>query len=171
MKDLAIRDFLTGIYNRRFFMTSLEKEFYRSRRYETPMSLIILDLDDFKEINDRHGHQHGDQVLVTVAGVIRRESRDSDIPARFGGEEFVVLAPETEIDQGMELAKRLREKVAESGITASFGLTAFPNGRSRFPDDLIRQADEALYEAKRKGKNQVVSAAGELTEADNVTGE
>ncbi len=86
MKDLAIRDCLTGMYNRRLFMASLEKEFYHSRRYRTLMSLILIDLDDFKEINDRHGHQHGDEVLRTVAGVIRKESRKPDVPARFGGE-------------------------------------------------------------------------------------
>jgi diguanylate cyclase (GGDEF)-like protein len=99
------------MYNRRLFMACLEKEFDRFWRYETPVSLTIIDLDDFKEINDRHRHQHGDQVLRTVAAVIRKESRKPDVPARFGGEVFVVLAPGSNLIQAMELVNKLREKI------------------------------------------------------------
>jgi len=162
MKDLAIRDHLTGMYNRRLFMSTLENEFYRSRRYQTPMSLILADLDDFKVINDRHGHQHGDQVLKTVADVIRKGSREADIPARFGGEEFVIIAPETELEQARKLAERLRKDIAQFGFTASFGVAFYPNDQSRFPDDLIRMADEALYSAKHRGKNRVVCCGEEI---------
>ena len=170
LRYLAMHDSLTKLPNRALLMDRLESAVRRHRRSQKTFALLFIDLDDFKEINDRHGHQHGDQVLMTVASVIRRESRDSDIPARFGGEEFIVLAPETEMDQGIKLARRLLKKIAETGITASLGLTGYPNLKSRFPDDLIRLADEALYEAKRRGKNQIVSTADEFTEAENATG-
>lgn len=170
MKDLAIRDFLTGMYNRRLFMSALENEFYRSRRYQTSMSLILVDLDDFKEINDKHGHQHGDQVLKTVADVIRKGSREADIPARFGGEEFAIITPETEVSQSRRLAERLRKDIAEFGFTASFGIASYPNKLSRFPDDLIHMADKALYAAKHRGKNQVICAGDGKTEIENAEG-
>ncbi|MDT8394851.1 MAG: GGDEF domain-containing protein [bacterium] len=169
MKDLAIRDCLTGMFNRRLFMTTLEKEYYRSKRYGTALSLIMVDLDDFKRVNDEHGHQYGDQVLKTVAEVIKRRIRDMDIAARFGGEEFIVLAPGTEILPACRLAERLREGIAETGTTASLGVACFPNNSSRFPDDLIRLADMALYRAKKSGKNQVVSWDKEMMENNNVT--
>jgi diguanylate cyclase (GGDEF)-like protein len=170
LKDLSIRDYLTGMYNRRLFMSALENEFYRSRRYQTPMSLILADLDDFKDINDRHGHQHGDQVLKTVADVIRKGSRDADIPARFGGEEFVIITPETDVSKARRLAERLRKDIAQFGFTASFGIASYPNKQSRFPDDLIRMADEALYIAKHQGKNKVVCVGDEVTEKKNAKG-
>ncbi len=169
VKDLAIRDCLTGMYNRRLFMATLEKEFYRSRRYKKPMTLIMADLDDFKEVNDRHGHQYGDKVLQAVANIIRRQSRDADVAARYGGEEFVVLIPGTEAAQADRLAERLRSAIAESGITASFGVVHYPNGRCRFPDDLVRLADDALYAAKRAGKNRVVHWDETLTEKKHGT--
>jgi diguanylate cyclase (GGDEF)-like protein len=169
MKDLAIRDYLTGMYNRRLFMTVLEKEYYRSKRYGTPLSLIMIDLDDFKHLNDEYGHQYGDQVLKTVAEVIKRRTRDADIAARFGGEEFIVLAPGAEIEKAYNLAERLREGIAETGTTASFGVAYYPNESTRFPDDLIRLADQALYKAKTEGKDRVVCWDNEIMEKNYAT--
>ncbi|UCG39141.1 MAG: GGDEF domain-containing protein [bacterium] len=156
VKDLSVRDFLTGLYNRRLLIAALEKEFYRSRRHDIAMTLIMVDLDDFKDVNDRYGHQHGDQVLRTVAQIIQRGVRSSDIAARFGGEEFVVLAPDTDADNALRLSERLRKAIAESGITASLGVARYPNNTSRFPEDLIQIADQAMYQAKTLGKNRVV---------------
>lgn len=156
MKDLAIRDCLTGMFNRRFFLASLETEFYRSRRHGTSLSLLMLDLDDFKLLNDRHGHQYGDQVLKGVAEVIRKLSRTSDVAARFGGEEFTVLLPGAGEKEACLVAERLREAIASAGPTPSVGVGLYPKGKAQFPDDLVRQADQAMYEAKRRGKNQVV---------------
>lgn len=169
MKDLAIRDYLTGMYNRRLFMTALDKEYYRSKRYGTPLSMIMIDLDDFKHLNDEYGHQHGDQVLKTVAEVIKRRTRDADIAARFGGEEFIVLAPGAEIEKASSLAERLREGIAETGTTASFGVAYYPNDSIQFPDDLIRLADQALYKAKTEGKNRVACWDNEMMEKNNGT--
>ena len=169
MKDLAIRDYLTGMYNRRLFMTTLEKEFYRSKRYKTPVTIIMIDIDDFKEINDRHGHQHGDRILQTVGDIIRRQTRDADIAARYGGEEFIVLTNGADTGHAERLAERLRSSIAESGVTVSCGVAHYPNEKSRFPDDLVRLSDEALYAAKRRGKNQVVSWDMTMTEAKDGT--
>jgi diguanylate cyclase (GGDEF)-like protein len=156
MKDLAIRDCLTGMFNRRFFLATLEKEFYRSRRYGTHLALLMIDIDDFKKINDEHGHQYGDTVLKAVSEIIRRKSRTSDIAARFGGEEFVVLAPGANEKQAMALAERLRLALEETGTTASLGVAHYPNPEAKFPDDLVHQSDMAMYEAKNTGKNTVV---------------
>lgn len=169
MKDLAIRDCLTGMFNRRFFMAALEKEFYRSRRYGTDLSLIMLDLDDFKKVNDKHGHQFGDTVLKAVADLIRRRSRTSDIAARFGGEEFVVLAAGASEKQAMGLAERLRKALEDTGRTASLGIAHYPNRRAKFPDDLVRQSDTAMYAAKLAGKNRSMMWTPSLEEKRNGT--
>lgn len=169
MKDLAIRDYLTGMFNRRLFMTTLEKEFYRAKRYGNPMALIMIDIDDFKEINDKHGHQYGDRVLQAIGDIIRQQTREADIAARYGGEEFIVLTHADSADHSHQLAERLRASIAESGTTVSCGVAHYPNEISRFPDDLIRLSDEALYAAKGKGKNQVVIWSKNITEKKNVT--
>lgn len=169
MKDLAIRDYLTGMFNRRLFMTTLEKEFYRSKRYKTPMSIIMIDIDDFKEVNDKHGHQYGDRILQTVGEIIRRQTRDADIAARYGGEEFIVLTHGSDADHTSRLAERLRGAISESGVTVSCGVAHYPNEKSRFPDDLIRLSDQALYQAKKKGKNQIICWSENMTESGNGT--
>ena len=155
MKDLAIRDYLTGLYNRRFFMAVMEKEFYRSKRYDVPLSLILLDIDDFKKFNDLHGHQYGDQILMTLSEILKRLSRTSDIISRFGGEEFTIIVPNVESKQAAHFAERLRAALQEAGITVSVGVISFPEANLRFPDDLIRRADAAMYYAKEHGKNRV----------------
>ena len=169
MKDLAIRDYLTGMYNRRLFMATIEKEFYRSKRYNTQMSIIMIDIDDFKEINDKHGHQHGDRILQAVGDIIRRQTREADIAARYGGEEFIVLTNGADTDHADRLAERLRSSIEGSGVTVSCGVAHYPNQKSRFPDDLIRLSDEALYAAKKQGKNQVVIWDESMGEKKNGT--
>ena len=161
----AVTDELTGLANVRAFWTILERELERSRRFGSPLGLVMLDIDDFKQVNDRHGHQQGDEVLAQVAEVLRRLSRDIDAPARYGGEELAVILPETDLDGAALLAERMREAVeslqvpgARGGgslqVTASFGVAAAPDGA--LPGGgLVAAADAALYRAKRAGKNRV----------------
>ncbi|HJW02272.1 MAG TPA: GGDEF domain-containing protein [Azospira sp.] len=160
-------DFLTGIPNRRHFMELAERELKRSRRYGTPTSLALVDLDLFKNINDTHGHQVGDRVLQAFASVCRQTLRDSDLFGRIGGEEFAILLPSTGIDEAGEVVERVRKAVAAAplpggtstalAITASFGMVE----QSSAGDDLqnlLRQADTALYRAKENGRNQICIA-------------
>lgn len=149
--------------------TTLQKEFYRSRRYNTPMAIIMIDIDDFMETNDKHGHQYSDRVLQTVAEIIRCQTRDADVSVRYGREEFIVLTHGSETQHTSRLAERLRAAISESGVTVSCGVAHYPNVNSRFPDDLIRLSGQALCEAKRKGKNQIVCRSEEMAGSNNVT--
>ncbi len=162
---LATTDALTGLYNRRFFRERLEEEFLRARRYDLPLSCMIFDIDDFKLVNDTHGHIQGDTVLCEIAQRTARVIRKSDLCARYGGEEFVVLMPQTGRKGARAQAERLRVELGEkpySGMpegentTVSIGVTVLDHAAMADCDSLIRVADEALYEAKGKGKNQVV---------------
>ncbi len=159
----AVTDSLTGLANRRWFQNELEAELRRSARYGRPVAIVLLDLDDFKTINDRYGHGAGDEALRTLADVLRQGTRDIDLPARIGGEEFAVLAPESDEDGGAELAERLRQsiedvRIAAGGgvvsLTASFGVCATPPDASA--EVLLHSADRALYQAKQQGKNRIV---------------
>jgi diguanylate cyclase (GGDEF)-like protein len=160
----AVTDGLTELANRRQFEEALEGEIGRIDRFGGAVSLIIADIDDFKQVNDRYGHQAGDAVLRAVADVIQAHVRAIDLPARYGGEEFTVLLPQTELDGAEHVAERLRREVAArpiempSGallaVTASFGVASYPNARTQ--SALFAAADEALYRAKRDGKNSVV---------------
>ena len=165
----AVTDELTGLANVRALASILSRELERSRRFDSPLSLVMLDIDDFKAVNDTHGHMQGDEVLAQVAGVLRAHSRDIDAPARYGGEEMVVVVPGTDSDGAARLAERMRKaiegtKVAGVGggsslsVTASFGVASVP-GSASDRDTLIAAADAALYQAKRAGKNRVVQAA------------
>jgi len=158
---LAITDGLTGIFNIRYFYESLNNEVARTRRYNTPFSIAIYDIDNFKQINDTYGHQAGDEVLKAVAGIMRQVSRKSDIVARYGGEEFVVILPNTTKQEALSQALRLKESVEGAGyldgairLTISGGIATFPEDAS---DDkgLLYAADMALYEAKARGKRQI----------------
>jgi diguanylate cyclase (GGDEF)-like protein len=161
----AVTDELTGLANVRAFWAILDRELERSRRFGSSLGLVMIDIDDFKQVNDRHGHQQGDEVLAHVAAVLRRLSRDIDAPARYGGEELAVILPETELDGAALLAERMREAVesmqmpgARDGgvlhVTASFGVAAVhENGIDG--EALVAAADAALYRAKRAGKNRV----------------
>lgn len=161
----AVTDDLTGISNHRHFSEWIEREASRLERFEGPLSLLLLDIDNFKSVNDTYGHLQGDRVLVEVANVLRDESRGIDEAARFGGEEFVLALPGTPREGAIEVAERLRRKVAgievdgESNgdkitVTVSLGVATAPTDGSA-GRDLIAAADRALYEAKRRGKNRV----------------
>jgi diguanylate cyclase (GGDEF)-like protein len=162
----ASTDGLTELANRREFEESLANEISRAERFGGNLALILADLDNFKQVNDRFGHQAGDDVLKAFADILRETVRDIDVAARYGGEEFAVLLPQTDIAGAEKLAERLREAVelrplAEAQdrpvvVTSSFGVAAFPDADS--PAALFGAADEALYRAKRAGKNCVVSA-------------
>lgn len=156
-------DGLTGLYTRAFFDETLEREIARSKRYESELSIIFFDLDDFKKINDRHGHQAGDKILKTVAEVIMSEIRTEDFPARYGGEEIVVILPQTGKLRAFVMGERIRERVASLRVkhenktieaTVSGGLASFPIDATDVMN-LIRYADKALYNAKGAGKNTI----------------
>jgi diguanylate cyclase (GGDEF)-like protein len=165
MKALAETDELTGLYSRRFFLESLKSQVAEAKRYEEPLTLLLMDLDHFKRLNDEHGLQAGDQVLRRLSAILREETRRSDVPARYGGEELVVLLPQTDRESGRKLAERIRHRLASESIEtsanplwadASVGVASLgpqtPHG-----DALIREADEALYEAKRRGRGRVMA--------------
>ena len=165
----AVTDELTGLANTRAFWSILAREAERSHRFASPLGLVMLDIDDFKQINDRHGHRQGDEVLAHVASVLRDLSRDIDAPARYGGEEMAVILPETDLQGAAQLAERTRAAVAGMQIpgagggaslrvTASFGVAAAPDSALE-PERLVAAADAALYRAKRAGKNRVEQAA------------
>lgn len=162
-QQLALTDTLTGIYNRRYFYELAQKEFARSKRYQDPLSVIMIDLDHFKNINDRFGHLAGDQVLVQFVQRIQSELRESDLFARFGGEEFIILLPETNLGDATQVAERLREVTsdypfllvtAQTFLTISLGVSCF-KFTSISLDQLIDESDKALYEAKQLGRNRV----------------
>lgn len=170
-RDAAIRlstlDSLTGLYNRTYFFTALEREIARGDRSGRAFCLVMLDLDDLKAVNDRFGHVSGDQVLRGVADIVRSGVRKIDVAARYGGDEFVALLPETDPTGGWVLAEKIRLTVAEQGLpgvdpgpTVSVGVVSYPaDGRSA--DALLVSADRAMYASKRSGKNRVARATAE----------
>jgi diguanylate cyclase (GGDEF)-like protein len=164
--EMNTKDGLTGIYNRRFFEPRLLEEFERHQRYERPMSLIMLDIDHFKNINDTHGHQAGDYILKSLTGFIAERIRNIDIFARYGGEEFCILLPETSIEAALLLAEEIRKQIGttvfqfkktEIRLTVSQGVAALVR-RVANAEALLKMADDALYEAKKLGRDKVVSA-------------
>jgi diguanylate cyclase (GGDEF)-like protein len=166
MRTLAERDTLTGLNNRRAFDQHFASESARFERYERPFSVVIFDLDHFKAVNDRYGHQGGDFILQHVAKVITTTLRDVDFVARLGGEEFVAVLPETRIDKAVEIAERVRTKVEETAaswrgelitVRLSAGISSVPDVVKR-PDLLLASADQALYQSKNAGRNQVTAA-------------
>lgn len=166
LERLAITDALTGLYNRRFFQSRLVTEVERSRRYGRVLSLVMLDLDNFKEINDRRGHQFGDHVLAEVGKILATNVRASDFVCRYGGEEFAVLLPETGPDQAAQAAEKLRTRLKEHfrggddlpALTVSLGVASFPSAGVNGAEELVRCADAALYEAKERGRDRVQGA-------------
>lgn len=159
LRALSITDALTGVYNRRYFQERLDLEIARAERREGPLALVMLDVDHFKQINDCHGHEAGDRVLKTLCVRVGERLRRIDVLCRLGGEEFVVLCPDTNVDQAFQVAQALwqalaRESVAGVGpVTASFGCAAWREGESA--DDLLRRVDAAVYAAKQAGRNQI----------------
>lgn len=166
LKKISITDPLTGLLNRRYFQERISEEIERSRRHGLPLSLILLDLDDFKAINDSYGHMAGDEVLQTVARSIRNSVRTIDVAARYGGEEFTVILPQTAKSDATSLAERICVEAGQLefpymiqgrpiSLTVSLGVATYPEDAENL-EDLIRNADAALYEAKAQGKNRVV---------------
>jgi diguanylate cyclase (GGDEF)-like protein len=171
----AVTDELTGLSNLRHFHETLDSEIERSRRFGTEVGLMLLDIDDFKQVNDTYGHQQGDLVLIEVGRVLRSLSRDIDEPARYGGEEMAVILPQTDVAGAELLAERMRAAVAQIEIdrldgggrlkvTASFGVASLPSNAPD-KDSLVAEADAALYRAKRAGKNKVGRAEPAIAES------
>ena len=163
LSRLATQDQLTGVLNARAFADRLTQELERNRRYPRPLSLLYLDLDDFKVINDSHGHQTGDGVLRLVADAMRTSVRQSDIVGRLGGDEFAVLMPETDAPLADAAAKRLAASLrtvfkGTPSVTASIGVVSC-SATDANTDDLLRRADQAMYDAKKLGKDRVVQVA------------
>ncbi|WP_236783846.1 GGDEF domain-containing protein [Azospirillum humicireducens] len=163
LRDAALSDPLTGLANRRAFFGAIDREVAGALRQHTPMSLLMLDIDHFKEVNDARGHDAGDAVLVALSRVLLRGVRQSDLVARFGGEEFAILLPCTPVEGAFLLAERLRCAVRDSGIehdgtvlhvTVSIGVSSLTRNADR-PDSLIKAADIALYRAKSDGRDRV----------------
>ena len=157
--QLAHSDPLTGIMNRRFLYSEIAQALTRSQRQNTPLALILLDIDGFKRINDTFGHEVGDRVLIRAASRFQTAIRHTDHLGRWGGEEFIVLLPETRLEEAVQIANRLRDALSETPldgmlrVTASIGLTEFRSGDSL--NDLVSRADQAMYDAKRSGGDGV----------------
>lgn len=161
----SITDFKTGTYNDRYFHRRLREELSRSRRHRSPLACVMLDFDNFKEINDSFDHAFGDFVLLAFAKKLRSIIRDIDIPARFGGDEFVLLLPNTGLDKAVATAERIRRIVSEytfergghsTSVSISVGISAFDGVEDCSPEEFLRRADFSLLEAKRRGRNRVV---------------
>ena len=162
ISKIATKDRLTGLITRDMFDFALDKEFKQIERSAETVSLAMIDIDDFKAINDRHGHPVGDRILSSVGKTINHSVREMDTAARYGGEEMVVLMPRTELETAYKVTERIREdieklKVDGVQVTVSAGVAA-TGAQVETPDHLIEQADEALYAAKRQGKNRVIKA-------------
>ena len=159
-------DELTGLYNRRFYDQKILAEFRRSRRNLTPLSLVVIDIDHFKQVNDNYGHLAGDECLIAVSACIKRcLRRSADISCRYGGEEFCLILPETDSKGAISLAEELRESVEDCQInynnitvklTISCGISTYLQQHNVKPEHLFALADKALYEAKDNGRNQVI---------------
>jgi diguanylate cyclase (GGDEF)-like protein len=158
---MATRDSLTGLYLRGVFFFSLDRMLTEHLRYDRPLSFLLLDVDDFKHVNDDHGHQAGDDVLREIGRIVREAVRKADFAARYGGDEVAIIFPETPIDQAAVMAERLRADVcryfADTGprITVSIGVSCIHKPDTTTANELVRQADNALYEVKRSCRNRV----------------
>ncbi|MBC8204876.1 diguanylate cyclase [bacterium] len=171
LRKMAITDSLSLLFNRRHFIELLEREFSRAQRYNLNLSCVMLDVDYFKEINDNHGHLAGDYVIQKIGALIKEEIREIDIPARYGGDEFIILLPETEKGGTMTVANRLFKRCGSENytreatkrrtsdglkITISVGVAIYPKEGIIHPNDLMKAADDALLKAKEEGKNRII---------------
>jgi diguanylate cyclase (GGDEF)-like protein len=165
VKRMAIRDALTGLYNYGYFKEALHYEVEKSRRYKTPLSLLFLDIDDFKQINDTLGHLKGDKIMRQVGALLKKGIRQADLLCRYGGDEFVMLLSQTPPGQAMVMAERLRLRIAQAPlvppeqglkVTVSIGVAGLKPEMTT--EDLIKTADELHYRAKQAGKNRVVGS-------------
>ena len=175
VEELTVLDDHTGLFNSRHLRRQLDQEVVRATRFGHPVSLIFFDLDHFKQVNDRYGHQAGSRVLREVGQLLTRTLRSTDVPVRYGGDEFVVLLPETSKDQAMECAARLRDEVRRAPLlaeepygpirlSASFGIASYPDD-AKTPDELLSRADEAMYRVKAANRD-ALAAAMPRSEAD-----
>lgn len=171
LREAAIRDPLTGLYNRRYLDETMKRELARAAREGHPISIFMGDIDHFKQLNDSYGHQVGDEVLKALGEVLREHARSSDIPCRYGGEEFVVILPDMPLEAARERAELLRRDFADLrfafgdtqlGSTVSIGISVYPD-HGTTADELIGAADQALYDAKQTGRNRVCLASTEPT--------
>ncbi len=165
--ELAMVDGLTGLFMRRYFDARIEEEVERSKRYGTPFSVVMMDVDNFKKLNDEHGHLIGDRVLKAISNVVKAQMRGVDTAARYGGEEIAMILPRTDMLNAYNVGERIRAAIAEQrvttdseppkvlSVTASFGIASYPETKAANGEDLVRRADRALYRAKKTGKNRV----------------
>jgi diguanylate cyclase (GGDEF)-like protein len=166
LRELSMTDCLTGLFNQRHFLRELETEFGKALRYGRSLALLLVDIDHFKDVNDRYGHPCGDLVLRNVAGLLKGRLRKSDITARIGGDELAIILPETTMSKALAVAKKLRWYLGKSSlacngksfrITCSIGLAAVPDRGIENWNALLESADKSLYRAKREGRNTVVA--------------
>jgi diguanylate cyclase (GGDEF)-like protein len=164
LKETSFKDDVTGLYNRRFFTVRLEEELSRYRRFNHPVSLVLMDLDGFKAVNDEMGHVVGDETLRDIGQILMKHSRGINVVSRYGGDEFAVLLVETGQGGAQLYADRIRHIIEtypfshRRPITASFGVASLPDDEVTTSEGLIKAADDALYAAKRAGRNQVAAA-------------
>ena len=169
-REMAIRDGLTGLFNHRYAKERLDEEFDRSKRFGRELTVLFMDLDHFKFFNDTHGHQAGDEILQILAGLMMKNVRESDTLARWGGEEFIVIAPETSEEEGCALAEKIRKAVAEHAfphadkqplgmVSLSIGISS-RSERTENAEKLLRFADDAVYAAKDSGRNRTIFCSG-----------
>ena len=164
LKETSFKDEVTGLYNRRFFTIRLEEEISRHRRFNHPVSVVVLDVDAFKAVNDDFGHAVGDDTLRDIAQILMKHSRGINVVSRYGGDEFAILLVETSKAGACLYAERIREVVAKfpfshaKTVTASLGVASLPDDDAATAEELFKLADEALYVAKRSGKNQVAAS-------------
>ncbi|MHB1647104.1 MAG: diguanylate cyclase, partial [bacterium] len=163
INELSITDELTGLYNRRKMGEVMETEFNKAKRYGSSMSVMILDIDYFKSVNDLYGHKAGDAVLSRIGGILRRSIRNIDTAARYGGEEFVIILPQTDFNSTLSVAKKLKNLVrnskftqVEREITVSIGIASMPDDGISAVDDILKIADDFLYEAKNSGRDRII---------------
>ena len=164
IKNMALYDTLTGLYNRRYFEERLGLEAQKSFYGGTALSIVMIDIDHFKKVNDTFGHTEGDKVLREIAGLLRTSVRKKDTVARYGGEEFILILPEAGLEESLMIAERIRRLVgstpfeigqARVNLTVSSGISNFPSHRAGSKEELVKMADQALYDAKRGGRNRV----------------
>jgi len=165
--EMAFTDSLTGLYDRRYFKIKLDDEFQRAKRYNKPFSIVMADLDNFKNINDSFGHAEGDKALTKIGNYLQESIRTVDLVARYGGDEFVLFFPEKDKDAAFNLSERLRKKISQielvksSKITISLGIASFPTD-GEDAEDLIKKADSAMYYAKQMGGNKIVAYSEDI---------
>ena len=173
IKNIAIYDTLTGLHNRRHFEERLGVETQKSFYSGTPLSLVMVDIDHFKKVNDTFGHTEGDQVLCKTSSLLKNSVRKKDTVARYGGEEFILILPEAGLEESFVIAERIRRIVedtpfevgqAQVKLTISMGISNFPSHRAKSKEELVKMADQALYDAKRGGRNKVCIFGGKVAQ-------